>query len=653
MIVGTAGHIDHGKTTLVRALTGVDTDRLPEEKARGITLDLGYAYTDDGRLGYVDVPGHEKLVHNMLAGATGIDFLLLVIAADDGPMPQTREHLAIAQLLGLKRGALALTKVDVVSEERLAAAKAEIAALLAGTPLADAPVFPVAAVKGEGVSSLHDYLLQAAATVERRGDAAPDSALASYASAEAVASGCTQRAGGFRLAVDRVFSLQGVGLVVTGTAFSGSVAVGDTLVVTPPGKPARVRGLHVQDRAAERGHAGQRIAINLAGDIEKADIARGMWAVAPPLHRPVQRLQCEVRALEPLKHWLPVHVHLGAADVVGRLALLEGETLEPGSAMLAEIILDKPIGALAHDRFILRDQSATRTLGGGTVLDIFPPARHKRAPERLAALRLMALPDPRPALRDAAARRPEGVDLDRYALNRNLDGAESLWRELGLVVIEEDGTRIGFDAQAWQQLAQRMLDALAAEHERAPDMIGVERDRLRRLTLPTLARAAFDRHVDELQAQARLAQTGGWLHLPAHRATLAAVDADLWRTLRALLDATPLQPPRVRDMAKASGTPEETVRGLMKRVARVGLAYPVAHDHYFTAAAVAQLAAHVDALCERDGAARAAALRDIIGGGRKVAIHILEFFDRVGYTRRVRDEHVRRQPGTSRQWVVQ
>jgi selenocysteine-specific elongation factor len=184
-------------------------------------------------------------------------------------------------------------------------------------------------------------------------------------------------------------------------------------------------------------------------------------------------------------------------------------------------------------------------------------------------------------------------------------------------------------------------------------MIGVERDRLRRLTLPTLARAAFDRHVDELQAQARLAQTGGWLHLPAHRATLAAVDADLWRTLRALLDATPLQPPRVRDMAKASGTPEETVRGLMKRVARVGLAYPVAHDHYFTAAAVAQLAAHVDALCERDGAARAAALRDIIGGGRKVAIHILEFFDRVGYTRRVRDEHVRRQPGTSRQWVVQ
>jgi selenocysteine-specific elongation factor len=630
MIVGTAGHIDHGKTTLVRALTGVDTDRLPEEKARGITLDLGYAYTDDGRLGYVDVPGHEKLVHNMLAGATGIDFLLLAIAADDGPMPQTREHLAIARLLGLTRGAVALTKTDAVSGERLAAAQAEVAALLADTPLAQAPVFPVAAVKGEGVAALHEHLLAAAASLGQR-----------------------NTGGGFRLAIDRVFSLSGVGLVVTGTAFSGSLAVGDTLVVTPLGSRVRVRGLHVQDRAAERGHAGQRIAVNLAGDIAKADIERGMWLVAPPLHVPVQRFQCELRALEPLKHWQPVHVHLGAADVLGRLALLEGETPAPGRAMLAEIVLDRPIGALAHDRFILRDQSATRTIGGGRVLDVFPPARHKRAPERLAALRLMALADPRPALADAVARRADGIDLERVAINLNLDAAEVLWRELGLVVVEEGGARIGFGPDAWRQLAERLLAAVAAEHERAPDMIGVERDRLRRLTLPTLARAAFDRLACELQAQGMLAQTGGWLHLPAHRATLAAADAELWRTLRPLLDAAPFQPPRVRDMANARGMPEENVRGLMQRVARVGLAYPVAHDHYFTAEAVAQLAAQVDSLCERDGATRAAALRDVIGGGRKVAIQVLEFFDRVGHTRRVRDEHVRRRPETARQWVLQ
>ena len=460
MIIGTAGHIDHGKTTLVKALTGVDTDRLPEEKARGITLDLGYAYTDDGRLGYVDVPGHEKLVHNMLAGATGIDFLLLVVAADDGPMPQTREHLAIAALLGLTRGAVALTKIDAVTPERLAAAHAEVMALLAGTPFASAPVFPLAAPRGDGVAALREYLLDIAE-----------------------ATGEHKVRGGFRLAIDRVFTLQGIGLVVTGTAFSGRIAVGDTMTVTPPGFAARVRSLHVQDRPAQEGQAGQRIAINLVGDIEKTDIERGMWVVAPHLHLPLQRFQCEVRALEPLRHWLPVHAHLGAADIIGRLALLEGDTLAAGDTMLAEILLDKPIGALAHDRFILRDQSATRTIGGGRVLDIFPPTRHKRTPERLAMLRLLGDDDPAPALRATLERQPAGVDFGRYALSRNLDDAAALWQALDLTVIEDAGTRLGFTAECWRQLGERLLTALTAEHERAPDMIGVERDRLRRLTL--------------------------------------------------------------------------------------------------------------------------------------------------------------------------
>ena len=631
MIIGTAGHIDHGKTTLVKALTGVDTDRLPEEKARGITLDLGYAYTDGGRLGYVDVPGHEKLVHNMLAGATGIDFLLLVVAADDGPMPQTREHLAIASLLGLERGAVALAKIDAVTPERLAAARAEVAALLAGTPLASAPVFAVAAPRGDGVAELHVHLLAAAAALGER-----------------------RVPGGFRLAIDRAFTLPGIGLVVTGTAFSGRIGVGDAVTVTPPGLAARVRGLHVQDAPAPEGRAGQRIAINLAGDVGKTDLARGTWVVAPHLHLPVQRFQCRVHALEALRHWLPVHVHLGAADVNGRLALLEGESLAAGDTMLAEVVLDKPAGMLGGDRFVLRDQSATRTLGGGCVLDIHPPSRHKRAPERLAYLRLLADADPRPALLHALARQPQGADLTRYALNRNLDPAEAaaLWRELGLTVVEADDGRLGFAPDGWNDLTQRLLAATGAEHRRAPDMIGVEHDRLRRLTLPALARAAFDRLVEESLSAGRLQQSGGWLHLPEHRATLAAVDAELWRTLEPLLAAAPFNPPRVRDVARASGIAEDLVRGLFQRVARVGRLYPVAHDHYFTAPAVAQLAAHVDELGERDGAVRAAALRDIIGGGRKVAIQILEFLDRVGYTRRVRDTHVPRQQGTSRQWVM-
>ena len=629
MIIGTAGHIDHGKTTLVKALTGVDTDRLPEEKAKGITLDLGYAYTDGGLLGYVDVPGHEKLVHTMLAGATGIDFLLLAVAADDGPMPQTREHLAIASLLGIDYGAVALTKIDTVSDDRLLAVQDEIGGLLNGGRLGGMPIFPVAATRGDGVAALREHLLAAAH-----------------------AQGEVRVQGGFRLAIDRAFTLPGIGLIVTGTAFSGRIAVGDTVMLTPPGRSARVRSLHVQNRPAQVGHAGQRIAINLAGGPEKAEITRGMWIVAPGLHRPVQRFQCELSALENLRHWMPVHVHLGAADVTGRLALLEGEVLVAETSGLAEIVLDKAVGVVAHDRFILRDQSAIRTLGGGRVLDIFPPTRHKRAPERLAMLRLLADDDPAPALHRALQREPAGVDLDRYAANRNLSEAGVLWQDLGLVIVEDAGRRIGFLSVAWQELGARLLAALAAEHDRAPEMIGVERDRLRRLTLPTLGRAAFDRLVAGLQADGGIAQTGGWLHQPGYRATLSASDVELWRALRAWHDAAPFQPPRVRDVARASGIAEDKLRALMKRVARVGQVYPVALDHYFTAEAIAELAAQVDALCAREGVARAAALRDAVGGGRKVAIQILEFFDRVGYTRRVRDAHVLREPGAARQWVL-
>ncbi|MBS1190587.1 MAG: selB [Rhodocyclaceae bacterium] len=622
MIVGTAGHIDHGKTTLVKALTGVDCDRLKEEKSRGITVDLGYAYTplpDGGILGFIDVPGHEKLIHNMLAGATGIDFALLVVAADDGPMPQTREHLEIIELLGIRQGAVALTKIDAVGPERLAAATAEVNALLAGTGLAGAPVFPVAATTGTGVAELRAHLDRAAAA---RGEKAVS--------------------GNFRLAVDRAFTLSGVGTVVTGTAFSGRVRAGDQLLLSPPGKAVRVRSLRVQDRAAEEGRAGERIALALAG-IEKAEVERGMWVLAPALHQSAGRFDARLHVLAgqpPLKHWTQVHVHLGAEDVLGRIALLEGDELPPGAAGLAQITLEREIGAVAGDRLILRDAAARRTLGGGRVLDIFPPTRHKRSPERLAMLQALADDNPATALGLAADRQPAGVDLGRYAANRNLspDELAELCSRLALTTV----AGIGFSSGRWRELADRLLAALAAEHERAPDMPGVERDRLRRLTLPALARPAFDILAEQLLTDGRIARSNAWLHLPEHRVQLDAGDRDLWLTLKPLLDAAPYNPPRVRDVARATGIGEDRVRTLFKRVARFGESYPVAHDHYFTAAAVADLAHRVAGLCDRDGIARAAALRDEIGGGRKVAIQILEFFDRIGYTRRVRDNHVLR-----------
>ena len=645
MIIGTAGHIDHGKTSLVKALTGVDADRLPEEKARGITLDLGYAYTplaSGETLGFIDVPGHEKLIHNMLAGATGIDFLLLVVAADDGPMPQTREHLAIAELLGIRQAAVALTKCDAVDAARADGAASEVRALLAAGAFAAAPIFRVSATRGDGIAELHAHLAAAAGT-HRGGNAD----------------------GRFRLAIDRCFTLSGIGTVVTGTVFSGTVQVGDTLTISPPGFTARVRSLHAQDKPAASGHAGQRVALNLVGDFARDAIRRGMWALDPRQHRPLDRFAATLRIARDeaaaLRHWTPVHVHLGAEDITGRVALLEGEALAAGAEALAEIVLERPLCCVAGDRFILRDTSATRTVGGGRVLDIFPPTRHKRAPARLAALHLAATASPAAVLAQQLAGSPTGVLLERFAQGWNLTDADAaaLSRDLDLRRIDSREGTLGFAPAQWAALGERLQAALAAEHERAPDMPGAEHERLRRLTLPTLPRAAFDALVDEALAAGRIAQTSSWLHLPEHRLTLSAADSDLWRTLSPLVTATPFQPPRVRDIAKATAIPEDTVRALMKRVARSGKLYPVALDHYFSDEAVAQLAGLVATLCAERGAARAADLRDRIGGGRKVAIHILEFFDRIGYTRRVRDargtkdEHLLRASAAPRQWTSQ
>ena len=621
MIIGTAGHIDHGKTTLVKALTGVDCDRLKEEKARGITVDLGYAYTPT--LGFIDVPGHEKLIHNMLAGATGIDFALLVIAADDGPMPQTREHLEIIELLGIRQGAIALTKIDLADPDgtvdRQKQAEIEIRALLAGTALADAPIFPVAANSGRGIAELRSHLEKIA---EEQGACPPS--------------------GGFRLAVDRCFTLSGAGTVVTGTAFAGTVKVGDQLLLSPPQRPVRVRSLRVQDGAAESGHAGQRIALALAG-IEKSEVERGMWVVTPALHAPLRRFDAKIRVLagQPaLKHWTQVHLHLGAEDVPARVALLAGEHIEPGSENWAQITVDRDIGALSGDRFILRDASARHTIGGGIVLDIAPPNRKRRSPERLDMLAALADKDPASALQLAAEQQAAGVELSGYGLNRNLDSAalKALSERLGLKLVGD----LAFAPARWQALEELLFAALAVEHQRAPDQAGVERDRLRRLTLPTLPRPAFDALLAQPLKDGRIAQSHAWLHLPEHRVQLAPADLEQWQILKPLLDATPYAPPRVRDIARQSGMGEDNVRQLFKRIARRGDAWPVAHDHYFTAAAVADLARRVAELNASEGCARAAPLRDQIGGGRKVAIHILEFFDRIGYTRRVRDTHILR-----------
>ncbi|KAB2929539.1 MAG: selenocysteine-specific translation elongation factor [Candidatus Contendobacter sp.] len=627
MIIGTAGHIDHGKTALVRALTGVDTDRLPEEKARGITIDLGYAYQplESGDiLGFVDVPGHERLVHTMVAGATGIDFVLLVVAADDGPMPQTREHVQVLDLLGLIHGAVALTKIDRVSAERASEASAGIRQLLSATNLAESPIFPVCALTGEGIGDLRCFLQEATRQTPARSSG--------------------ER---FRLAVDRSFTLTGIGTVVTGTVYSGSVRVGDRLLISPSGREVRVRGIHAQNQPAERGEAGQRCALNLAGpDLHRQDIHRGDWVLDPALHVPTARLDVELRVLaaeeQPLRHWTPVHGHLGAADVTGRVAVLDGDLIAPGAAGLAQLVFDQPVAALHGDRLILRDQSARRTLGGGRVLDIAPPTRGRRKPQRLGLLRAFSHPNPVDAVRQALVVAEQGLDLGTLARHWNLEPAVTA----ALTVLPEAVTVPGsagpmlFPPARWQALRDRLLATLAAEHENHPERLGPDRERLRRIAAPALVRPIFAALLDELVTTGRVVRAGPWVHLPDHRVQLAPADEPLWRdSIEPLLRAVPFNPPRVRDIARQLGLEEDRTRRLLKQLVGMGEVFQVAHDHFFTRDAVAELSAIAHELAESEGEVRAASFRDRIGGGRKIAIHILEFFDRLGYSHRVGDGH--------------
>jgi selenocysteine-specific elongation factor len=628
MIIGTAGHIDHGKTSLVKALTGVDADRLPEEKARGITLDLGFAYTQlaSGQvLGFVDVPGHEKLVHNMLAGAGGIDCVLLVIAADDGPMPQTVEHLEILNLLGLDRGAIVMTKIDAVPPGRVEEVRAAIADLVSGTGLANAPLFPVSSTTGAGVAQLRDFLEQFAAAPPPRPQGA-----------------------NFRLAVDRAFSLTGIGTVVTGAIHAGTIAVGDEVIVSPRAIRVHVRGLHAQDRPAQQATVGQRCALNLAAPgFERSRIVRGDWVLHPALHAPVMRFDARLRSPQgapaALRHWAPAQCFLGAARVGCRVALLEAERLEPGGQMLAQIVLEREIGALAGDRFVLRDAGLRRNLAGGTVIDPFPPARGRRTAARLAVLRVAALLDPAAALSAALEAAAHGVDLRRFALawNRPLDAFDHV---PGTRIVAHGATRLAFGASTWADLRRRMLHRVEEEHERAPDMTGVSRERLRRMVAPAIDPAVIDALVEELTGEELLQRAGVWIHLPGHEVSLDPGEEKLWSRVRPLLERAPFNPPRVRDLGRELNVEENAVRVVLKRSARIGTVYPVAHDHYFTARAVLELSQIVRSVEGDCGHVDAAQFRDCIGTGRKLAIQILEFFDRIGFTRRVKDSHLLRNP---------
>ena len=643
MIIGTAGHIDHGKTTLVRALTGVDTDRLPEEKRRGISIELGYAFLDapgGTRLGFIDVPGHERLVHTMLSGATGIDHALMLVAADDGVMPQTREHFAILELLAVPAASFVITKTDRADPPQLERVSEQLAALAADTRFAEAPIFLVSAQTGEGIAALRDALL----------------ARAEHASREATAQQ------GFRIAIDRVFVVEGAGTVVTGTVHAGQVRAGDELVGVPGGGltlRARVRSVHAQNRAVLSAHAGERCALGLAG-VNRESLRRGQWLVAPPIALSTRRIDTTLRLWkeEPraLRAGTPVHVHLGATSVTGTVALLDaGETLAPGGTARVQLALHDEVAAWRGDRVVLRDASASRTIAGGSVLDPFAPARYRRTPQRLAELDAIALADraARHTARIAAA--PNGIDLAQvYRAEGSMPDSEPISAHDRLVhadttagqdenaspLAARDGEAIFALSAPHRDLhAGQALAMLARYHEQHPDELGPDSARLRRLAAPRLAEPLWRALLQQLQRNARIALRGSFVHLPEHGVRLSAVDERIAQAIAPMLAAAGYEGAWARDLARDAGESEPLLRVAVARLAQRGDLHQVVRDLVYDTATLRRLAVIARDLATANGAVTAAAFRDATALGRKRAIQILEYFDRAGLLRRVGDEH--------------
>ncbi|HFV9219395.1 TPA: selenocysteine-specific translation elongation factor [Enterobacter hormaechei subsp. steigerwaltii] len=606
MIIATAGHVDHGKTTLLQAITGVNADRLPEEKKRGMTIDLGYAYwpQPDGRvLGFIDVPGHEKFLSNMLAGVGGIDHALLVVACDDGVMAQTREHLAILQLTGNPQLTVALTKADRVDEARIDEVREEVLAALSEYGFRDAALFVTVATEGRGIDALHDHLQQI-----------PSREHASHHR--------------FRLAIDRAFTVKGAGLVVTGTALSGEVNVGDTLWLTGVNKPMRVRGLHAQNQPVEQAHAGQRIALNIAGDAEKDQLNRGDWLLADAPPEPSERIIVSLQTHTPLTQWQPLHIHHAASHITGRVSLLEND--------LAELVFDSPLWLADNDRLVLRDISARETLAGARVVMLDPPRRGKRKPEYLQWLAALAQARDDKSALDIHLERG-AVNLAAFAWARQLsgEGLRLLTQEPGF--IQAGNSLLNPPVAAcWQR---KVLSTLATYHEQHQDEPGPGRERLRRMALPMEDDALVLLLIENMRESGVIASHHGWLHLPEHKAGFTAEQDAVWQKVAALFGDEPWW---VRDLARETNTDEQLMRQVLRHAAQQGMIVAIVKDRYYRNDRIVAFANLIRELDQARGSTCAADFRDRLNVGRKLAIQILEYFNRIGFTRRRGNDHVLR-----------
>lgn len=632
IIIGTAGHIDHGKTSLVRALTGVDADRLPEEKKRGITIDLGFAELDLGavRLGFVDVPGHERFVKNMLAGVHGIDLVALVLAADEGVMPQTREHFDICRLLGVAAGLIVLTKVDLVDADLLELVQAEAQELAAGSFLDGAPIVQVSAKTGAGVAELKQTLQRLALAVPER-------------SARSVA----------RLPIDRAFSRHGFGAVVTGTLVAGEIHESQELELLPAGAKVRVRGLQVHGASVTAAQAGQRTAVNLGG-VETAALERGMVLAPAQMLRPTQILDTYLEVLpdapRALRTRARVRVHLGAAEALARVRVLEASgEIAAGAAGFVQLRLEKPVVAVAQERFIVRTYSPARTMAGGTILD--PLAAKHRGRD---------LAQTRDYLQELRADDPSAM-VKVYAARAGVSGvrradllARTGWRDavltdaLAQAVLQQhlrEAEGVYLSPAAWAQLSVNALETVAAHHRAEPLAKGLPRETLREKVFAHAAPEVFRALLQELEANGKLLSDKDLVRSVTHRLTLAPADAALRDNLERVYREAGLSAPTWHEALAQSGGQkfkEPHARKILQLLLDDGLLVRITPDLLFYGPALDELITKIRAHAATvpDRLIDVPTFKDIAGISRKYAIPLLEYLDLHRITRRAGDKRL-------------
>lgn len=609
-VVGTAGHIDHGKSTLIQALTGIDPDRLEEEKRRGMTIDLGFAYLTlpSGRLvGIVDVPGHARFIRNMLAGVHGLDAVLLVVAADEGVMPQTVEHLEIVDLLEVRKGIAVVTKVDLVEADWLEMVTAELSETLAGTSLAEALVLPVSAATGQGMDELRLSLDALLAETPRRQDLRRP-----------------------RLPVDRVFTISGFGTVVTGTLVDGSLKVGEEVELQPSRRRSRIRGLQQHNRKVDIASPGSRVAANLVG-VEKEELRRGEVLARSGTLSVTRRIDASVRVLgdspRPLRHGAQVLLHTGTAEVSARAIVLGADEVAPGETGWMQLYLARPAAVVVGDRFVLRLPTPSATIAGGTFTDV-SPRRHPRHDARVReSLERRAAGD---VLQEELRKYPRGITaqaLLRATLAENADVASLEARRVGQWL---------FSPEAWASIAARATRALAEYHRNHPLRAGMPREELRsRLGLMPAAVGAV---LNELAREGVLEDRAGGLALSSHRVEIDAAAGGPAGRLLELLGALPFAPPSLPEAMREAGASAEVVRALAQSGELVRLSEEIA----FTRAAYESAVALVREMVAADGSVTVASLRDRMGASRRPVLALLEYLDAQRVTRRVGDRRVLR-----------